>query len=398
MFYRMIYDIVDTFMFIVLAVNVIYLLVYSIASLIPRRNGKKNVQIDEGEATRFAVVIAAYREDAVIEHTVKTCLAVDYPKDKYDVVVISDHMQADTNERLRQMPIKVLQVDFDKSSNTRSLKAAVTSLSADDYDVIVIVDADNLIPKTYLKDLNAKFADSAVEVVQTHRVAKNINTDMAYLDAISEEINNSIFRQGHANLGMSAALIGSGMAFRYNLFKDAILSAESVGGFDRELELRLLFRGVKLHYLPDTCIKDEKIQQSQHFYKQRRRWLAAQYESLGAFALHLLPALRHRRWDFCDKLLQQAMFSRVLLLGIICVITIVTQIFCAESAVKWWILLGVLVVALLCAVPRRYYTRRLLKAVCLVPLTFGMMLMNLFRLKEATQRFIHTEHGIKEQQ
>ena len=86
------------------------------------------------------------------------------------------------------------------------------------------------------------------------------------------------------------------------------------------------------------------------------------------------------------------------MLGIVCVITIVTQIFCAESAVKWWILLGVLVVALLCAVPRRYYTRRLLKAVCLVPLTFGMMLMNLFRLKEATQRFIHTEHGIKEQQ
>lgn len=79
-----------------------------------------------------------------------------------------------------------------------------------------------------------------MQVVQTHRVAKNLNTNMAYLDAISEEINNSIFRLGHVNLGMSAALIGSGMAFEYSLFYKAMMSNTSVGGFDRVLEMKLL--------------------------------------------------------------------------------------------------------------------------------------------------------------
>jgi len=35
---------------------------------------------------------------------------------------------------------------------------------------------------------------------------------LALLDGISEEINNNIFRKGHQTLGLSSALIGSGMA------------------------------------------------------------------------------------------------------------------------------------------------------------------------------------------
>ena len=102
-------------------------------------------------------------------------------------------------------------------------------------------------------------------------MAKNLNTGMAYLDAISEEINNSIFRLGHVNLGMSAALIGSGMAFEYPLFYDAMMDNTSVGGFDRVLEMKLLYKGIHIHYLLDTIVRDEKIQKANSFYKQRRR-------------------------------------------------------------------------------------------------------------------------------
>lgn len=36
------------------------------------------------------------------------------------------------------------------------------------------------------------------------------------------------------------------------------MSNTSVGGFDRVLEMKLLYKGVHFHYLPDTCVKDEK--------------------------------------------------------------------------------------------------------------------------------------------
>ena len=97
-----------------------------------------------------------------------------------------------------------------------------------DYDIALVLDADNVIPYDYLSDINDLFANPEVEIVQTHRSAKNLNNDMALLDAISEEINNTIFRLGHAKLGLSAALIGSGMAFRYDLFRDTMADIKAV--------------------------------------------------------------------------------------------------------------------------------------------------------------------------
>ena len=106
---------------------------------------------------------------------------------------------------------------------------------------------------------------------------------MALLDAISEEINNTIFRLGHAKLGLSAALIGSGMAFRYDLFRDTMADIKAVGGFDRELELTLLYRGKRFYYLPETFVFDEKIQNTGDFSRQRRRWLSAQWHYCQTF-------------------------------------------------------------------------------------------------------------------
>lgn len=348
------------------------------------------------ENKRFALFIAAYKEDAVIIDTVQACLAQDYPNDKYDVVVISDHMQPYTNEKLRALPVKLLQVDFEKSTNTKSLKAALEYLDKDSYDIALIIDADNIINTSYLVEVNNAFGDPKVKVVQTHRVAKNLNTDMAYLDAISEEINNSIFRLGHVNLGMSAALIGSGMAFEYSLFYKAMMSNTSVGGFDRILEMKLLYHRIFFHYLPDTYVLDEKIQKVKNFYQQRRRWLSAQYYSLGEFVHHLLPAIRDRKWDFCDKLFQQASFSRVLLLGLTFIVSVCLSVWFPTLAYKWWGIFVLLLLALVIAIPRRLWKWRMVRAICFVPYSFLLMFFNLFRLKEANKRFIHTEHGVEE--
>ena len=228
-----------------------------------------------------------------------------------------------------------------------------------DYDIALVLDADNVIPYDYLSDINDLFANPEVEILQTHRSAKNLNNDivriehqsdviviadgshggiqrfglgaflkmhfnqadrnlnndMALLDAISEEINNTIFRLGHAKLGLSAALIGSGMAFRYDLFRDTMADIKAVGGFDRELELTLLYRGKRFYYLPETFVFDEKIQNTGDFSRQRRRWLSAQWHYCQTFAKFLWKALAARNWDFCDKLFQQLSIPRLLLMG-----------------------------------------------------------------------------------
>lgn len=383
--------IVDWILFALFAINILYLLVYSLGS----RRRPLPEPSPASAYKRIAVLIPAYREDAVILESVRSCLDQDYPTDRYTVVVVSDRMKDCTNAALGTLPVHLVKVHFAQSTKVKSLNAAIESVG-NDFDIALVLDADNIIPYNYLTEINDCFANPKVEVVQTHRMAKNLNTDMALLDAISEEINNSIFRMGHAKLGMSAALIGSGMAFRYQLFRDTMADMESVGGFDRELELRLLYQGKRFYYMPETYVFDEKIQNTDDFSNQRRRWISAQFYYAAKFVKYLPSAIWGGKWDFCDKFYQQIALPRLLLLGFTGIITLAVTVFRFWWSLKWWLILLLLVAALVLAVPRRYYTSRVAYAFGKLPKTFWLMASNIFRLRGANKSFIHTKHGLEE--
>lgn len=378
-------------LFVWFAINVVYLLIFSLAALRTRR---KEMPLAT-DFRRIVILIPAYREDRVIMECVESCLAQDYPRDRYEVVVISDQMSEVTNAALSRLPIRLEVVHFRQSTKAKALNLAMSRL--DDYELGLVLDADNTVGTDFLKRINAAFDGDGVSVLQAHRVAKNRNTHMAYLDAVSEEINNSIFRQGHVNLGLSAALIGSGMVFDYRLLKEKLASIrEAVGGFDRALELTLFKEGKRIGYLPDAYVLDEKIQTHSDFSRQRRRWLSAQYHYLTAFFKDVPRAVSHGQWDFCDKMFQQMSIPRIILLGLSLVLSLGISFLSWPLAIKWWILSGCLFLALALAIPRALYTWHLVKAMMELPLTFGAMFLTLFRLKGANRSFIHTEHGIKE--
>ena len=136
------------------------------------------------------------------------------------------------------------------------------------------MDADNLIPTDYLYELN-KAVSQGAKAIQTHRKAKNLNSDTAILDAVIEEMNNTIFRKGHIQLGFSSALIGSGMVFDFQWFKQNIIHTHSAGE-DKELEELLLSQGIHKEYADSIETLDEKVQKADSMRHQRRRWMATQ--------------------------------------------------------------------------------------------------------------------------
>lgn len=381
-------NIFDWFLYALFAINVLYLSVYSLAS----RRHHLSLPPPAKEFKRFAILIPAYREDAVIQECVTSCLDQDYPSGSFDVVVISDRMRPETNALLSAQPIRLIEVHFEKSTKSKALNAAMAAIG-DDYDIALVLDADNVIPYDYLNDVNDLFACPGVEIVQTHRSAKNLNNDMAFLDAISEEINNTIFRLGHAALGLSAALIGSGMAFRYDLFRKTMAGVKAVGGFDRELELTLLFKGKRFYYLPETYVFDEKVQSTSDFSRQRRRWLSAQWHYCRTYSKYLWKAIAARNWDFCDKFFQQLSIPRLLLMGFTFFFSVCTTIYDWTWGIKWWLLFFLLTASLLIAVPKRFCTSRLALALQKLPYTFLIMAGNIFKLRGANKNFIHTRHG-----
>lgn len=378
--------IIDSVLFILMLFSVLYLLVFATASLKKR----KNHYPETDDRLKFVILFPAYKEDKVIVSSVKSFLTQDYPKSCYDIVIISDQLQDETNDQLFQLPVELLIANYEDRTKAKALNFAMDNLNKDDYDVVVVIDADNTVNSNFLNEINKAFL-FGIKAVQTHRVAKDVKTDMEILDAASEEINNSFFRSGHVKLGLSSALSGSGMAFEHKWFKKYIKNVSSVGE-DKELELELLKQGIYIDYLEDVYIYDQKVQTQDVFYNQRRRWIATQYDNFSRSIKHMPEALRTGNIDLCNKIIQWVMLPRLILLGFIMLFAILFLFIDMFLAIKWWILLLFMSLALAIAIPDEMVNERLIKVLKNLPKLFVLMVVNLFRMKGAKKKFIHTEH------
>ena len=175
----------DAIIFLLFLIAVLYIFIFSLASL-------KKIKYKYPPARkkhRFIVLFPAYQEDAVIVNSVCSFLEQDYPSYLYEIIVIADKMQERTIQTLKALPsITVLEVQFAQSTKTNALRLAMDYQSTKETkcDMVVIMDADNIVNSSFLNKLNDAYYSGCL-AIQTHRVAKNRNTNMAVLDAVSHD-------------------------------------------------------------------------------------------------------------------------------------------------------------------------------------------------------------------
>jgi cellulose synthase/poly-beta-1,6-N-acetylglucosamine synthase-like glycosyltransferase len=391
---------IELIVYIYLSVAAVYFVFFAFMGLFPyRRKIHPSPSI-----RRMAVLIPGYKEDIVILEVAEASLKQSYPATSFDVIIVADTFKPETVEALKKLPLKVVEVKFEKSTKSKSLNAAMEAVG-DNYDVAVVLDADNIIAFDFLEKINEAF-ESGFTAVQGHRMAKNMNNSMAVLDSISEEINNHIFRKGHRVAGLASGLIGSGMAFKYDMFKKRMLAIEAIGGFDKELELTMLRDGIKIEYLDDAVVLDEKVQDKVVFENQRKRWLAAQFIYFRRFVWAGIVQFATRlNIDFLDKVYQMVMPPRILLLGVVTIITalmgllaLINVDWISETLVlnfiDWFVIWSLVIAAFVFSVHRKFYTKKTLMAILTLPMGFWLMFTLLFKLKGANKTFIHTQHGV----
>ena len=382
--------IVDIALWLVAAFSVTYVVFFAFISLFYDKEDRVAIHATalSNRKAKFLVLFPAYNEDRVIINAVEQFLQQDYPKTHYTVAVISDHMQPSTNEQLSEMPIKLLTPTFEKSSKAKAMQYAINEVKGD-FDNVVILDADNVVRPDFLSQLN--ILCTLYDAIQCHRCAKNANNDVAVLDGASEEINNTIFRKAHNRLGLSSALIGSGMCFSYELFKKNVFQL-STAGEDREMEALLLQQEVFIKYAPDIHVFDEKVSSQDNFQRQRMRWMTAQIQSLTSNLPKIPNAIIHGKINFIDKTIQQALIPRSILIILLLGISIIMTVISPAWSDKWWILFGTLAIALFIALPRQLRISSLAKVFSIPGLVFRMF-KNILHIDRNNTDFIHTEHN-----
>ncbi len=398
--FKLLFNSIEVIVFFYLGLAALYFLFFSFMGIFPYRWKKHANPVFR----KMAVLIPGYKEDFVIVEVAEASLKQSYPSEYFDVVIVADSFQPDTVSALKKLPVKVIEVEFEKSTKAKSLNAAMAALG-DGYDIAVVLDADNIMDFNFLEKINHAF-ESGYLAVQGHRMAKNMNNSMAVLDSISEEINNHIFRKGHRVVGLASGLIGSGMAFRYDMFKKRMSEVKAIGGFDKELELTMLRDGIKIEYLEDAVVLDEKVQDKVVFENQRKRWLAAQFIYFKRFAWDgVVKFVTGLNVDFLDKVYQMVMPPRILLLGVVTILTAMMGIIAlagnaglnhilALGFTEWVLIWGMTVLGFVFSVHRKFYTKQTFLAVLSLPMGFWLMFRLLFKLKGANKTFIHTQHGV----
>lgn len=324
--------IVDWFFFIIVAGTVLYLGIFSIASLFTRTTNINEAKIKR----RFIILIPAYKQDNVIEQTILSILAQSYPQRLFDVTVISDHQSEITNMRLAQYPITLLTPNFAESSRAKSLQYAILNLPEFKiYDVALVLDADNIIDQDFLTEMNNAYESAATKAIQAHTVSRNRDTSAARLDAIFEEINNSIFRKGQINLGLSASLADAGTAFDFKWFKENVMRTKTSAEV-KELESMLLRNQIYIDYFHDILIYGEKVRTTENLNIQHGRWAAKQFRNLFRNIKYLPGAIFNKQRDLTNKIIQWLLVPRTILVAIIMIMSLVLPFIYFTLVIKWW--------------------------------------------------------------
>ncbi|RZK59028.1 MAG: glycosyltransferase family 2 protein [Pedobacter sp.] len=391
---EIIYSIINLFFWILgvyLFFNCLYLAFFAVVGLFSLPKSQKTAI----NYKKIAVLFPTYQENFVIIESVRAALNHQY-NGSFEVIVIADGLLPETISVLKNLGANVVEVFFEKSTKGKALQFAMSQLKDNGFDIAMILDVDNVMSNDCLNYLNHSF-EGGNKVVQAHRTAKNIDSSFAFLDACNEEVNNHIYRKGQAVIGLSPALIGSGMAFDYGYLLSLLNNIGETVGEDKQLDFMIANDKVSIAYLNDVYVYDEKVENAAVFTKQRTRWIASQIEFLKKYAFEGFAQLFKGNVEFFNKTIQTFLMPRILLLGLLFLMAIQSFFNPFGPFKTFWISLFISIcLTLLISVPRRFYAdKRLYIALLQIPRAMFGMVIALFSIGKAKKSFMVTPHRNK---
>ena len=369
-------QITDAILYLLLAIPVLYLFICALFSLGKYKNPYPNAAVKN----RFLVLFTVLRNGKEVINSINNFLDTQlYPRNKYDIAVAATQLPEEDLVTLLQMPVNIVVPDKEQCTKVYAIQQVMERYSPEEYDMVVIFNSDNRIVPNALNFFNNAYY-SGCDAIQAHRMTENLTTSIAILNATSEEINNNIFRKAHTRMGFSSALIGSAMAFDFQMFHEI---APTLKGSDlsKTMETALLRQNIYTEYLEEVVCYSKKEESANGYEAQRISWLRSQYSST-IFALKKLPiTLLKGEWDYALKLFQWLMPSRFLLIALITLCAIGITLLDWTLSFKWYILLAIIGITFLLALPEGEVNKRFRKAIWALPiLVFTSIFSHIIRL------------------
>jgi cellulose synthase/poly-beta-1,6-N-acetylglucosamine synthase-like glycosyltransferase len=259
----------------------LYLFGISLAGLRRRKEEKSLVPVKS-----FAVVIPAHDEEQVIAQTVASVLAVDYPRELFEVFVVADNCADATAERAREAGATVLvREDRFLRGKNEAVRFGMDRVLADarDFDAVVVVDADNVVSKNILLEFSNRLVKGE-RVVQAYLDTKNPNdTWITWMYAISYWITARYIQLAPSQLGLPCQLGGTGYCIEADTLRRYGWDVTALTD-DLEYTMKLVLAGINPTWAHDAVIYDEKPLTMRSSLRQRLRWMQGHWDVAARYA------------------------------------------------------------------------------------------------------------------
>ena len=223
---------------------------------------------------KFACLVAARNEEAVIGNLVRSLKDQNYPSDLIEVYVIPNNCTDNTAGAAKAAGAEIIEIRQLVRSKGDALHYAIRSLMhREDIDCFMIFDADNIVDRNYISAMNDAFMAGA-QVTKSRIESKNpYDSWVSGCYGLYYNIFNNFFNESRSRLGLSPKLIGTGLGIR----REVLLS---MGGWntitiaeDTEFNADCVLAGCKIAWVPDAITYDETPDNFKVSLKQRRRWI-----------------------------------------------------------------------------------------------------------------------------
>lgn len=226
---------------------------------------------------RFAILIAARNEEAVLPHLLDSLRAQDYPAELFDIYVVADNCTDHTADVARAggaaVHIRFNDRLIGKGYALHELIEVIHAARGQDfYDGYFVFDADNLLAPDYIRRMNETFSDG-YGVVTSYRNSKNYGANWISAGYGLWFMRESRFlNDARMRLGLSCAVTGTGFCF-----SRAVLARSGGWNFfllseDTEFSVSQLLAGERIGFCPDAVFYDEQPVSFAQSWRQRMRW------------------------------------------------------------------------------------------------------------------------------
>jgi cellulose synthase/poly-beta-1,6-N-acetylglucosamine synthase-like glycosyltransferase len=233
----------------------------------PARRRPARAEAGAQELPAVSLIVPAYDEEDVIAAKVANALALDYPREKLQVIVASDGSADATAERAREAGADLV-LELEPGGKVAALNAGVEQATG---ELLAFSDANSVWEPAALRLLVAAFADPSVGYVCGQ---------VRFLDSGGGNLEGAYWRYEMAVRELESEVGGvtAGNGAIYAVRRDSYLPLATSGSHDLSFPFLLAKRGSRSLYAPAARAEEKMVPTLEGEFARKRRMMVGLWD------------------------------------------------------------------------------------------------------------------------